>query len=781
MRPTTEQDQARARRIELILEQIDSLPTLPSVASRLLKVSSAADADFRQIVSMIESDPALTAKILGLCRKADKRRAEEITTVDRAVVYLGFEAVRAAALSVNVYDLLAEKQAKADAEADAAVQRVKPLDRKQFWRRSIAVACAAEGLAQRHASDKSLPPATGAFVCGLLHGVGVLALEHALPKAYARVLHLAARSGDDLASVERSLIGIDHHTAGRRLAERWDLPVMLRDVIWLAGLPYEALPEGPNRRVVGLINVAVAIARRLHLGWSGDPSFLGSPERLCEVCGLDAKSAREVEDGLHDEVAARAAMLGLEESDSGHLLLECIQQANHELERLRDAGARSAAQTERNEKALSQIARFRGPASQEPAGACEAAAHSVASLLAANFTAIARRFPDGAGWEVRRFATSSAGVRILPSVVVDSPAPWESAEQAPAERQDEPGASAVRRGSATEIAAAVGAATTSLRALDLPDARAVVLHDGQDWPGGLENPALAALGAVWAAALVSISRVERLRTLEEELARVGASVATLREREQELTLHRRRADFILAALNETAKPLQIIRARAETLQQTLSQQRDQRNVEAVVAGASRFEALCQSLRLAIDPPRFAPAPTDLAPLLGRSIRNAMQRIGSNPKRASQPRVRLLVDESAKRVTIDAEKIEGAAVELVANALEIQEVTLIEVAAQKDPATGRLLLSVKDDGPGMPGEALEKAFEPFAFVKKGSQRKGLGLYTARRLTEIAGGTISAAPAGERGLLVTISLDLQKALDYSSKSAAESPDQQPRIAA
>ena len=73
------------------LEQLDTLPTLPSVASRLLRLSSAADADFRQIVTMIESDPALTSKLLALCRRADKRTTEDIASVDRAVVLLGFD------------------------------------------------------------------------------------------------------------------------------------------------------------------------------------------------------------------------------------------------------------------------------------------------------------------------------------------------------------------------------------------------------------------------------------------------------------------------------------------------------------------------------------------------------------------------------------------------------------------------------------------------------------------------------------------------------------------
>ena len=339
------------RRLEMILEQIDALPTLPSVASRLLRISSAADADFRQIIAMIESDPALTARILGLCRKVERAGVDEITTVDRAVVHLGFEAVRAAALSVNVYDVFAA--------ADTAPNEPRPstaLDRAAFWRYSIATACAAEALANDHRSSPGMPRPTEAFVCGLLHGLGILALEYALPRAYARVLEIAARGSGSLSVVERSILGIDHHSTARRLAERWGLPRVLHDVMWLSGLPYEALPDVPHRKAIGLVNVAAAGARTLHLGWSGDPGAAHNPAPLCAPCGIDARSLAPIENSLHERVADRATMLGMDDVRSGELLLESIGQANRELERLRAAAADRAALAEQHALALAEIA-----------------------------------------------------------------------------------------------------------------------------------------------------------------------------------------------------------------------------------------------------------------------------------------------------------------------------------------------------------------------------------------------------------------------------------------
>src|SRR5262245_25709212 len=93
-----------AGQAELILRELDSLPTLAAAATRLLEITSADDADLGEVIRLIETDPAMTAKVLSLCSRAALGVAQPVTTVQRAVVMLGLEAVRAAVLSVQVVD-----------------------------------------------------------------------------------------------------------------------------------------------------------------------------------------------------------------------------------------------------------------------------------------------------------------------------------------------------------------------------------------------------------------------------------------------------------------------------------------------------------------------------------------------------------------------------------------------------------------------------------------------------------------------------------------------------
>ena len=211
--PSDDDALARARRVDVVLQQIESLPTLSPIATRLMALSSRDDEQFDEIIRLMEMDPALTGRMLALCRRASTGVSQPVTTVRRAAVLLGLEAVQSAVLSVQVYDLLARPTG---IDEPAARRAGAGLDRDGFWRHSLAVACCAEMLATEHRELKVRPDE--AFTAGLMHDLGKVVLDWILPQSYAKVLELAEAKRSDLATMERAVIGLDHHVAGKRLA-----------------------------------------------------------------------------------------------------------------------------------------------------------------------------------------------------------------------------------------------------------------------------------------------------------------------------------------------------------------------------------------------------------------------------------------------------------------------------------------------------------------------------------------------------------------------------------
>ena len=89
-----------SERVELILSYLDRLPTLSSVAARLLAVTASDDSCAQDVIDIVRTDPSLSAGILRMVRRADVGARGDVTiTIDRAVKLLGFRAVRSAVLS----------------------------------------------------------------------------------------------------------------------------------------------------------------------------------------------------------------------------------------------------------------------------------------------------------------------------------------------------------------------------------------------------------------------------------------------------------------------------------------------------------------------------------------------------------------------------------------------------------------------------------------------------------------------------------------------------------
>src|SRR5579885_3091011 len=237
----------KEKRVELILQQLEDLPTLPGVAVRLLELTADEKASVAEVVSLISSDPSLTARILQLVHRADVGVRGEVSSIERAVVLLGFEAVRSAVLAISVFQSF----------GSVSERRAPHFSRDDFWKHCVATACCAELLAA--ACGKKAAgglDASEAFICGLLHDLGKIALETILPKSFSRVVEAADLLRGNIADVERTVIGLDHMVVGKRMAEKWQLPAVIRDVVWLHGQHPQALPATvTNPRMVNLVTL----------------------------------------------------------------------------------------------------------------------------------------------------------------------------------------------------------------------------------------------------------------------------------------------------------------------------------------------------------------------------------------------------------------------------------------------------------------------------------------------------------------------------------------------
>jgi HD-like signal output (HDOD) protein len=200
-----------------IVDGLGQVPSLPAIVARVLEVLNTPNTSADTAARLIGQDLALSAKVLRLANSAFYGIPRTISSVDQAIVILGFQTVRSLVMSASVMKILGKGNGR--------------LDRRAIWRHSVAAAMASRIVVHRVERRLGLD-VESAFMSALLHKIGTLILETSEPDEYQKILAEAA--GEEalpLPILERVHLQIDHPTVGGMLAERWGLPEELRDPI----------------------------------------------------------------------------------------------------------------------------------------------------------------------------------------------------------------------------------------------------------------------------------------------------------------------------------------------------------------------------------------------------------------------------------------------------------------------------------------------------------------------------------------------------------------------
>lgn len=588
-----------------------------------------------------------------------------------------------------------------------------------LWAHVAAVACAALLIARRLGGAGV--PAAQAYLAGLLHDIGKVALRQTFPRAYARAAREARRTRGDIAECERGVFGTDHTVAGRRLAERWRLQPELRESIWLHHVAAGALPAtGGSGRLLMVVQLADTLVREHQVGDSGNFSFYERASEIGARLGLDESSLDGIAGRLPALVQGLTRLCGMTGSGETFAGVRMSPDTRGGQPDAHSATSRFLAAYEALGKALPPAARI--------GEVVRAAADVVAGVLGAE--------------QVGAFALLEGGRRIEAGVSGRETTRTDDVDASALEvAANEGGPIPLPASVAGVVLGADEAGGAKWMALRCEGelVGGVVLPRGlaeAAWSDGEEVPHLGALTG-W---LAKLMRDAAARGADRRLAEDLADSNRRLQQTQRQLLQRRTlsmiAEMAAGAAHELNGPLTVISGRAQMLKSTTSDPEAARALETIHLRAHECSRIVSELMDFAQPRPPRPEWVDVMKLLS-TVAGEYQRGQGGAVRVTAPSA-----EERMRARLDAGQIALVMRELLDNAGNAVRESggQISINCRERGTDDYIEITVRDTGVGMTPAVLQRAFDPFFSFHRAGRRRGLGLARALRIVEAHGGRI-----------------------------------------
>lgn len=275
-------DQARTRFESL--KAGGSLPSPKGVALAVLELTQRSDASIQSLTHLVQTDPAMSGRILRYANAVHGGSLRHIASLPHAIVFLGLFRVRQIVLGFSLID-----QYRAGACA--------AFDYPGYWTASLAT-----GITAQQVSAQAQCPPDESFTCGLLSGIGRLALATAFPREYAEILG-ATQDESVRRAEETARFGLDHAQLSAELLQDWGLPDIFHQAVRHHESPADSPFDAGSR--------AQALTLALHFA-----------ARVGALLNLDAAQRWEKVPSLYQA----AAQIGLEDHEVPPLVERVIEQ-----------------------------------------------------------------------------------------------------------------------------------------------------------------------------------------------------------------------------------------------------------------------------------------------------------------------------------------------------------------------------------------------------------------------------------------------------------------------
>lgn len=268
-----------------IVAWVGDLPPMPQVASRAISMVENPDTTAHELTELLSTDAALAARVLKIANSAMFSRQREITTLNQAIMVIGFKALKGIIVAATLRQ----------------INKTFGAMEKLIWEASMCTAVCStvisKKLRKRYVEE--------IFLLGLLHNLGqiVLLFQPDTSREYKKVLKAIREQHLDFVSAEQQIFGFAHPLIGALVAKKWNFSPDSCQVILHHADPVDSSskPDSELEEKTVVVKLAGLVTHSAGVGNAeGYPDLKAQITPLASALGFDRATA---ESGLADILA----------------------------------------------------------------------------------------------------------------------------------------------------------------------------------------------------------------------------------------------------------------------------------------------------------------------------------------------------------------------------------------------------------------------------------------------------------------------------------------------
>ena len=277
--------------IAKVKASIDKMPPLSPVVNKIIQVANNVSSTAQELTDVIQMDPVLMAKMLKMVNSAYFGLSNDIRSLKQAVVMLGINTIKNAALSSVVL-------------GNISINKNSSIDGESFWTHSFGVGIASKIIAKKIGIDSKLLEEY--FAAGLMHDIGRIVINNFFPEEMKKIQEMISEKKYSILDVEKNVLGLTHEEIGIAIGKKWQFE---NNFLYAVGRHHNPVTTGSSSIYSMIVSVAETSVRILDLGNFNEGIIEPVSNEVWRVLGLDQDIVLNEISSLESEIQKARSFL----------------------------------------------------------------------------------------------------------------------------------------------------------------------------------------------------------------------------------------------------------------------------------------------------------------------------------------------------------------------------------------------------------------------------------------------------------------------------------------